>query len=60
MVDTSAVILLINVGSLLKGRIVDLSLSGCRVRADEKLRWAFIRGWRRSFDWEDCPFGWAG
>ncbi|MGP8269874.1 MAG: PilZ domain-containing protein [Terracidiphilus sp.] len=37
VVDTSAVILLINVGSLLKGRIVDLSLSGCRVRADEKL-----------------------
>ncbi len=35
-VDTSAAILLINVGSLLQGRIVDLSLSGCRIRTDEK------------------------
>ncbi len=35
-VDTSAVILLVNVGSLLNGRIVDLSLSGCRIRTDEK------------------------
>jgi hypothetical protein len=36
IVDTSAVILLINVGSQLQGRIVDLSLSGCRIRTDEK------------------------
>jgi PilZ domain len=35
-VDTSAVILLINVGSLLRGRIVDLSLSGCRIRTEER------------------------
>ena len=35
-VDTSAAILLINVGSLLQGRIVDLSLSGCRIRTEEK------------------------
>jgi c-di-GMP-binding flagellar brake protein YcgR len=35
-VDTSAAILLINVGSLLQGRIVDLSLSGCRVRTEER------------------------
>jgi c-di-GMP-binding flagellar brake protein YcgR len=35
-VDTSAVILLIDVSSLLNGRIVDLSLGGCRIRTDEK------------------------
>src|ERR1039458_3637928 len=35
-VDTSAAILLINVGSLLQGRIVDLSLSGCRIRTEER------------------------
>jgi hypothetical protein len=35
-VDTSAAILLINVGSWLQGRIADLSLSGCRIRTDEK------------------------
>ena len=35
-VDASAAILLINVGSLLHGRIVDLSLSGCRIRTEER------------------------
>jgi hypothetical protein len=35
-VDTSAVILLINAGSRLPGRIHDLSLSGCRIRTDER------------------------
>ena len=33
-VDTSAVIYLINVGSTLRGRIVDLSVGGCRIRTD--------------------------
>jgi c-di-GMP-binding flagellar brake protein YcgR len=35
-VDTSAEILLVNVGSRLRGRIVDLSLGGCRIRTDER------------------------
>jgi c-di-GMP-binding flagellar brake protein YcgR len=35
-VDTSAVILLINVGSQLTGRIVDMSAGGCRIRTDER------------------------
>jgi len=35
-VDTSAVILLINVGSTLRGRILDLSQGGCRIRTDER------------------------
>jgi c-di-GMP-binding flagellar brake protein YcgR len=35
-VDTSAVIHLINVASRLTGRILDLSLGGCRIRTDER------------------------
>jgi c-di-GMP-binding flagellar brake protein YcgR len=35
-VDTSAEILLVNVGSRLRGRIFDLSLGGCRIRTDER------------------------
>jgi c-di-GMP-binding flagellar brake protein YcgR len=35
-VDTEAVIFLINIASRLQGRILDLSLGGCRIRADER------------------------
>jgi PilZ domain len=35
-VDTSAVILLINVGSRLSGHILDLSRAGCSIRTDER------------------------
>jgi c-di-GMP-binding flagellar brake protein YcgR len=35
-VDTTATILLVNVASTLKGRILDLSLTGCRIRTDER------------------------
>jgi c-di-GMP-binding flagellar brake protein YcgR len=35
-VDTSVVIFLVNVASRLQGRILDLSLGGCRIRADER------------------------
>ena len=35
-VDTSATILLVNVGSKLNGRILDLSLSGCRIHTDDR------------------------
>jgi c-di-GMP-binding flagellar brake protein YcgR len=35
-VDTSAAIFLINVGSKLNGRILDLSAGGCRIRTDER------------------------
>jgi hypothetical protein len=37
-VDTSAIIYLVNVGSRLSGRILDLSLGGCRIRADERFQ----------------------
>jgi c-di-GMP-binding flagellar brake protein YcgR len=35
-VDTSAVIFLVNIASRLRGRILDLSPGGCRIRADER------------------------
>ena len=35
-VDTSVVIFLVNIASRLHGRILDLSLGGCRIRADER------------------------
>ena len=35
-VDTAAVIHLINIASRLQGRILDLSVGGCRIRTDER------------------------
>lgn len=35
-VDASAAIFLVRVGSTLRGRIVDLSLGGCRIRTEER------------------------
>jgi len=35
-VDTLATIFLVNVGSALRGHILDLSVSGCRIRTDER------------------------
>jgi c-di-GMP-binding flagellar brake protein YcgR len=35
-VDTTVVIHLIKIASRLQGRILDLSLGGCRIRADER------------------------
>jgi hypothetical protein len=35
-IETSAIILLVNVGSRLRGRILNLSLGGCRIRTEER------------------------
>lgn len=35
-VDTTAIIFLVKVASALRGRIVDLSVGGCRIRTDDK------------------------
>ncbi len=35
-VDTPAAVFLVKIGSTLRGRILDLSLSGCRIRTDER------------------------
>ena len=35
-VDTSASIILVRIGSRLQGRILDLSLGGCRIRSNQR------------------------
>ena len=35
-VDTTAMIFLVKIASRLRGRILDLSLTGCRIRTDER------------------------
>jgi hypothetical protein len=59
-VDTSAVIRLINVGSLLQGRIVDLSLSGCRIRTEERFPVGIYTRVETEFRLEGLPFRLGG
>lgn len=59
-VDTSAAILLINVGSLLQGRIVDLSLSGCRIRTEERFPVGIYTRVETEFRIEGLPFRLGG
>jgi hypothetical protein len=59
-VDTSAVIYLINVGSKLSGRILDLSLRGCRIRADERFPVGIYTRVETEFRIEGLPFRLGG
>jgi c-di-GMP-binding flagellar brake protein YcgR len=59
-VDTSAVIYLINVGSKLSGRILDLSLSGCRIRADDRFPVGIYTRVETEFRLEGLPFRLGG
>ena len=59
-VDTSAVIFLINVGSKLCGRIVDLSAGGCRIRADERFPVGIYTRVETEFRLEGLPFRLGG
>ena len=59
-VDTSAVIFLINVGSALHGRILDLSLGGCRIRADERFPVGIYTRVETEFRLEGLPFRLGG
>ena len=59
-VDTSAVLLLINVGSRLQGRIVDLSLRGCRIRTEEKFPVGIYTQVETEFRLEGQPFRLGG
>jgi hypothetical protein len=59
-VNTSAAIFLINVGSRLTGRIVDLSLSGCRIRTDERFPVGIYTRVETEFGLEGLPFRLAG
>jgi c-di-GMP-binding flagellar brake protein YcgR len=59
-VDTSAVILLINVGSELTGRIVDMSAGGCRIRTDERFPVGIYTRVETEFRLEGLPFRLGG
>jgi hypothetical protein len=59
-VDTSAVILLINVGSQLTGRIVDMSAGGCRIRTDERFPVGIYTRVETEFRLEGLPFRLGG
>jgi c-di-GMP-binding flagellar brake protein YcgR len=59
-VDTTAVIFLINVVSRLTGRILDLSLGGCRIRTDERFPVGIYTRVEIEFHLEGLPFRLAG
>ncbi len=58
--DTSASILLVNVGSTLRGRILDLSLGGCRIRTDERFPVGIYTRVETEFRLEGLPFRLGG
>jgi len=59
-VDTSAVIHLINIASRLQGRILDLSLGGCRIRADERFPVGIYTRVETEFHVKGLPFRLGG
>jgi hypothetical protein len=59
-VDTSAEILLINVGCAVRGRIQDLSLGGCRIRTDEQFPVGIYTRVETEFRVEGLPFRLGG
>jgi len=59
-VDTSAAIYLINVGSRLNGRIVDLSVGGCRIRTMEHFPVGIYTRVETEFRLEGLPFRLGG
>jgi hypothetical protein len=59
-VDTGAVIYLIDLAAMKHGRIVDLSLSGCRIRTDQRFPLGVFRRVETEFRLEGLPFRLAG
>jgi hypothetical protein len=59
-VDTRAVIFLINIGCRVVGRIVDLSLNGCRIRTDERFPVGIYTRVEIEFHLEGLPFRLGG
>ncbi len=59
-VDTIATIFLVKVASALRGRILDLSLSGCRIRTDERFQVGIYTRVETEFHLEGLPFRLGG
>jgi len=59
-VNTTAAIFLINIASRLQGRILDLSLGGCRIRTDERFPVGIYTRVETEFRIEGLPFRLGG
>ncbi len=59
-VDTRATILFIDVGARAYGRIIDLSMSGCRIRTDERFPVGIYRRVEAEFHLDGLPFRLGG
>jgi len=59
-VDTSAIILLIKIGSQISGRILDLSLGGCRIRTGERFPVGIYTRVETEFRLQGLPFRLGG
>ena len=59
-VDTTAVIFLVKIASRLPGRILDLSLGGCRIRTDERFPVGIYTRVETEFRLEGLPFRLGG
>ena len=59
-VDTSAVIYLVKIASRLRGRILDLSLGGCRIHANERFPVGIYTRVETEFRLEGLPFRLGG
>lgn len=59
-VDTTATIFLVKVASALRGRIVDLSLGGCRIHTDEKFPVGIYTRVEVEFHLQGLPFRLGG
>jgi hypothetical protein len=59
-VDSSATIFLVNVGSALRGRIADLSLSGCRICTEERFPVGIYTRVETEFHLQGLPFRLGG
>jgi hypothetical protein len=59
-VSTSATILLVNAGSKLQGHILDLSITGCRIRTDERFPMGIYTRVETEFRLEGLPLRLGG
>ena len=59
-VDNLATVFLINVGSKLQGRIMDLSVTGCRIRTDDRFPVGIYTRVETEFHLEGLPFRLGG
>jgi c-di-GMP-binding flagellar brake protein YcgR len=59
-VDTFATVFLINIGSKLRGRILDLSLGGCRIRTNERFPVGIYTRVETEFHLDGLPFRLGG